>query len=255
MKTRIISAIVLVLICVPPLLLGGIYIKLLAAFVAVVGSYEFINIREKDFNIPLYVGILLYILAVNIFKDNIVSVTILFTIALFIGAIITPKLDINDVSLALLVGTVIAYAVHATLTIYTFNEGPYLMLFILLATFGSDTMALFTGMAFGKHKLCERISPKKTIEGAIGGWISGAIISFVFAHFFITSLDTNVITLLAITLPVIGQIGDLSFSMIKRHFKIKDFGNLIPGHGGVLDRCDSLIFCLIYFIAVVGMFI
>ena len=248
MKTRIISAIVLVILCVPPLVLGGIYIKLLAAFVAVVGSYEFINIREKEFNIPLYVGILIYILAINIFKNDMVSVTILFTIALFIAAIVTPKLDINDIALALLVGTIIAYGVNATLTIYEFEQGTLLMFFILLATFGSDTMALFTGMALGKHKLCPRISPKKTVEGAIGGWFFGALISYVFAHFFITALDSHVIMIL-------GQIGDLSFSMIKRHFNIKDFGNLIPGHGGVLDRCDSLIFCLIYFVAVVGIFL
>lgn len=253
MKTRIISAIILVLICFPPLFLGGIFIKLLAAFVAVVGSYEFISVREKDFNFPLYMGILFYILAVNVFTDQIVSVTILFTIALFVAAIITPKLDINDIALALLVGTIIAYAVRATLMIYDFNEGTRLMFFIIFATYGSDTMALFTGMALGKHKLCERISPKKTIEGAVGGWVFGGLIAYAFAHFFIHTLDRDLIIVLSVTLPIIGQIGDLSFSMIKRHFQIKDFGNLIPGHGGVLDRCDSLIFCLVYFVAVVGM--
>ncbi|HZJ86660.1 MAG TPA: phosphatidate cytidylyltransferase, partial [Erysipelothrix sp.] len=104
----------------------------------------------------------------------------------------------------------------------------------------------FGGSLFGKHKLIERISPNKTVEGAITGYIASVILSLLFARIFI-ELDQTLIYSVSFIIPIISQLGDLTFSMIKRHYGIKDFGYIFPGHGGVLDRIDSIIFSLIAF--------
>ena len=120
------------------------------------------------------------------------------------------------------------------------------MLYLILACYVTDTMAYFTGYKFGKHKMIPRISPKKTWEGAIGGYIFGFLVSLIFGLFF-TNLKWGIIVVSSLILPIISQIGDLSFSAIKRNYNVKDFGSIFPGHGGVLDRIDSLLFCIICF--------
>lgn len=125
--------------------------------------------------------------------------------------------------------------------------GKYLILIPLLAAFTSDAFALFAGMAFGKHKLAPELSPKKTVEGAVGGFagaiacclIYGAVMQFGF-HLQVNYLFLALYGALG---SVVAQLGDLSFSYIKRQYGLKDFGNIFPGHGGVLDRFDSVIFC------------
>ena len=117
----------------------------------------------------------------------------------------------------------------------------------LAISFGSDTFALFAGMLCGKHKLAPRVSPKKTVEGAVGGLIGGmvgmALMMFVGAAVLSDAyLGPREVVLFGVIGSVISQIGDLSFSVIKREFGVKDYGNLLPGHGGILDRFDSVTF-------------
>ena len=117
----------------------------------------------------------------------------------------------------------------------------------LAISFGSDTFALFAGMAFGRHKLAPHVSPKKTVEGGVGGLLGGvlgmmllhAVGSWILGSSF---LSWGQILALGLLGSVIDQIGDLSFSVIKREFGVKDYGKLLPGHGGVLDRFDSVTF-------------
>ena len=125
-------------------------------------------------------------------------------------------------------------------------------LYIAIACYGTDAFAYFTGVKFGKHKMIPRISPNKTWEGAIGGYVAGLVLSLIFGLSLLNfeALPSHLIIFLSITLPIIAQLGDLSFSAIKRHYKLKDFGTIFPGHGGVLDRIDSLLFCIIYTYAV-----
>ncbi|KAF0226311.1 MAG: phosphatidate [Erysipelotrichaceae bacterium] len=125
--------------------------------------------------------------------------------------------------------------------------GVNMMIFLLISTYTTDTGAYFSGFYFGKTKLNERISPKKTVEGSIGGWLIGSISGFIFAYFMVKGFNFWILVVMAVVFPIIGQIGDLAFSAIKRHFKIKDFGSIFPAHGGVLDRIDSLVFNLLFF--------
>ncbi len=118
---------------------------------------------------------------------------------------------------------------------------------IVFATYGSDTGAYFIGRAFGKHKMNPRVSPKKSWEGFFGGIVSGFIISMIISTLYWSSLDMTVNILLCLLCPVFAELGDLCFSAVKRHYKIKDFSNLLPGHGGVLDRVDSLLINILVF--------
>ena len=105
-----------------------------------------------------------------------------------------------------------------------------------------DTGAYFTGVLFGKHKLCEHVSPKKTVEGAIGGIVWSMIASAVLMLAF--KIQTNIFVMLGVTalMCIVGMLGDLFASIIKRSVGVKDYSNLIPGHGGILDRFDSMLF-------------
>ena len=125
------------------------------------------------------------------------------------------------------------------------------LLLLAIATFGSDTGAYFTGMAIGKHKSIPRLSPKKTIEGSIGGIILGSVLGLIFAYFTGILAKHWIIVPAVIVMTLTGQIGDLIFSAIKRYFEVKDYSKLLPGHGGILDRFDSVIFTapIIYYLA------
>jgi len=253
MKTRVISAIVLILICFPPLFLGGNYLKALLALVALLSAYEFTSIRKKRFNILLYLMMILFVLAINLFNNYATGISLFLLIALFVSGILFEDISLDDISATFMMANIIAFAITSIIKIYD-KHSLYLFFYILIASFACDIGALFTGMAFGKHKLCPRISPKKTVEGAIGGWLSGFILSFIFAYIFnYFDLGITYCLFYSLTLPLVAQIGDLSFSLIKRNYEVKDFGSIIPGHGGVLDRIDSVLFCLI-FLASTGVF-
>jgi phosphatidate cytidylyltransferase len=123
--------------------------------------------------------------------------------------------------------------------------GLYEVLYCLLIATVTDSFALFGGKMFGKTKLCKDISPNKTVEGSIVGTIFGTIVGVVFYTLLIGGRSIWIIILLTLLLSIFGQFGDLFFSSIKREHKIKDFSNVIPGHGGILDRLDSLLFITI----------
>lgn len=141
----------------------------------------------------------------------------------------------------------IPYFLSTFVRLNSMELGRYLILIPLVAAFTSDAFALFAGMAFGKHKLAPELSPKKTVEGAVGG-LAGAIVccllyGVVMQRGFGLQVNYANFALYGLLGSMVSQLGDLSFSYIKRQYGLKDFGNIFPGHGGVLDRFDSVIFC------------
>lgn len=154
----------------------------------------------------------------------------------------------SQVSWAFFGGLVVPYLLLSLLRIFQMNyhHGAFIVLLPLLAAWGADTCALFSGMLFGKHKLAPVVSPKKTVEGAVGGVVGGAVLVLIAAVIMNRTLDLEMPLWSAVVLgavgAVLGEIGDLSFSVIKRQTGIKDYGHIFPGHGGVLDRFDSVLF-------------
>lgn len=127
------------------------------------------------------------------------------------------------------------------------THGIFYILIPLLAAFGSDTFAYFVGRACGKHKLAPTLSPKKTVEGSVGGFVGAVVFCCVYGivmrYGFEIQISYAALALYGVLGSVVSQIGDLSFSYVKRQYGLKDFGTIFPGHGGVLDRFDSVIFC------------
>lgn len=147
---------------------------------------------------------------------------------------------------------VVFFSYHVVLTDQVSGFSSMVWL-VFLTAFGTDIMAYFTGLAIGKHKLCPGISPKKTVEGAIGGIMGSVLFCGAFGFFFACEVLTHCLIIGALG-GVVSQFGDLTASVFKRNMGIKDYGNLIPGHGGILDRFDSVLFTapmVYYYIALV----
>lgn len=248
MKTRIITALVILLCVIPPLLYGGIWIAALLAFIVIAGGLELLALSEYKGKWPviikplaiLCVFVLLYLQGQLTFPIMGIMCLVFLTIPVF-----TDRFHAKDAFLCIAY-IVLFYAIAAAF-LNIFKTDKLLVWYIIIATYGCDTGAYFCGRFFGKHKLNERISPKKTWEGAIGGWVLGTVLSFAFAYFMLPKLSIMTIALGSCIMTITGQLGDLAFSAIKRCFTIKDFSDLLPGHGGVLDRVDSLVFNFICF--------
>ena len=264
MTKRVVSAILMVLLFVPFLVLGGEYFTIFMAVLGIVGLYELLHIRSSKKPFPLVMRIIAYLLVVFLIVTNskaidfqynldyrIVSLIIFIFLAPMVFINNSKKYNLNDA--LFLVGSVVFIGLSFNLLVITRNFNIMYIIYLLLITTMTDTFALFTGMLVGKHKLAPLISPKKTIEGAIGGSIMGTIIA---TAFYTTVIGTNLplvfVAFITLLLTMIGQIGDLAFSAIKRYYGQKDFSNLIPGHGGILDRFDSLIFVVLAFVLVLG---
>lgn len=260
MKTRIISAIVMCIIVIPILFIGSIPFKILAILLSVASMYEILKARSSKSTIPLIIRILSYVLVslfvylgTSVYSANyeiIYKIMIGVFLLYFIPVVFidnTEKYSITDALYVL--GCTLFIGVAYNSFIIISNDSINYLIYLLLITVTTDTFAYFTGYFIGRNKMCEKISPKKTWEGAVGGSIVGTIIPSFF-YLYLINPSINIYLLLGITLilSIIGQIGDLFFSSVKRHYKIKDFSNLIPGHGGILDRLDSIIFVSLAFI-------
>lgn len=259
MKKRILSALIMVLICVPLLLKGGNLYKIGVILLSFMALYEFLSLKDNNKKIPFFIQFLSYtsllLLELNNFSQMTYTLTVdyrllsgLFLMFL-IPTILYPDKTVYSVKDAFyFIGSIffLGSSFSCLMTIRTVSLN--LTIYLILIAVMTDTFALFIGMLIGKHHLLERISPKKTIEGMIGGTFFGVFIPVLFYNTLIDN-QINLFFLISMTLflSVIGQLGDLVFSAIKRYFKKKDFSNLIPGHGGVLDRLDSIIFILLGF--------
>ena len=203
---------------------------------------------------PLYVFAIAFPLLQRFFANDIAFVAkialiavMLYLMYLFAFVIFSHgKILYTDAVTLCLSVFYILLGINMLVFIRDFPKGEYIYLLVFIGAWITDTFAYFVGVLFGKHKLIEDVSPKKTIEGSIGGTIFCAI-GFVSLGLVVGAIDASVkpnIILLVISgllVAVISQLGDLIMSVIKRHYGIKDYGRLLPGHGGALDRFDSIL--------------
>lgn len=256
MKKRILSAIVILAIVIPIIIKGGTLFSCATAIIGLFGFKELMDLKEKE--IPLFVKLIsifsfLYLTLSNIdnktlFYANYKSITLILFFILVPLVLYRDNKKYNIEDALFLIGSIFFLGVAFNYLIVVRNFSLYYLIFLLLITIITDSFSFITGSLIGKHKLCPTISPNKTVEGLIGGLVFGTFVSTVF---YVSAFDYtgNLILLILIVmlLSLIGQLGDLVFSSIKRHFNIKDFSNLIPEHGGILDRLDSILFVLLAF--------
>ena len=244
MKQRVITAVLLILLVVPCVIIGSYPFYLLAMAFICLASYEIMRLFDQKWPkwavYSIYLFFLITVVLAIIDPLKAISLSIVFLMYLFLLLIIFPQIQFEHIGLIFMIYFLALLTVISLLICQKIDR--MVVVLILLGTYITDTFALFCGMLFGKHKLNERISPKKTIEGSVGGFIISTIVCLLFSFIFIKGFPIELSIVASITLPIMGQIGDLAFSAIKRHFAIKDFGNIFPGHGGILDRIDSLIF-------------
>lgn len=257
MKKRIVSAIVFVVLWTIILLVDNpIFDSAVVAVLSIIATYEyykaFKNIGYNPISWIGYVGCLAIFLTGGIIPEEykLLLIKIIIPVGLIsaftyiiIGSV---KRTIVDVAITVFSLLYIPVMFSFMKLILNLEHGRFYIFYVFCGAFISDTFAFLVGSKFGKTKLAPDISPNKTVEGSIGG-ILGVILSFIIITLvgnYKLGINGNVFywTLISIAASVAGQFGDLTASAIKRYCKIKDFGNIMPGHGGVLDRFDSLMF-------------
>ena len=259
MMERTISAIVALAIFIPIFILGGTVYNIAILVLSIFALKEFLAIKQIKKELPAFITFISYVLLTLFVLTNITNKDIVFSIdyRIIAGLFLTltiPTVLYHDRSLYsivdafYLIGGIFFLGISFSLMILIRNIGLSLIIYLFLITVITDTYAYLTGKFIGKHKLLEEISPKKTWEGTIGGTVFG---TFIGSCYYLTVIDPNlpiyVVVLMTLFLSILGQFGDLFFSAIKRYYGKKDFSNIMPGHGGILDRLDSIIFVVLGF--------
>lgn len=258
MRQRIITGIIASIIFFPIVLLGNEYSYAgIFSFISLVGVFEMLRCTglHKTFyvSVPvLIVGGLMPLLTVLLPVADliwyVVGIAIVLALYLF-GAVVLSggKVPIDSLCVMSLFCLYISTALTGTVRIYLYyhDQGVYFYMFPFLVAWITDIFAYFTGRLLGRHQLCPDISPKKTIEGSIGGVVFAVGFSLLYAWIvqLVSGLQPNywVFAIVSFFMSVVSQIGDLILSVVKRHYAVKDYGRILPGHGGILDRFDSLL--------------
>ncbi len=252
MKTRILTAVVLVPILLIVLLaLDNIFSAVIFSLMMAVAAYELLFRTGMVRHSRLVVWSALSAVGITLLSyfdaasEYAIIVILLFLIALFSEMMHDHvKVRIDMLALCMVAGIIVPYLMSALIRILILKEGKYLILVPFAIAFLSDAGAYFVGIRFGKHKLAPVVSPNKTIEGVLGG-LGTAVVGMLLYGVVLQLLGFQVNYGIAILYGLLGSaaatFGDLCFSIIKRQTGIKDYGHLIPGHGGVLDRFDSML--------------
>lgn len=266
MIKRTLTAIVMIITLVPLLILGGWFFTALGMVLSFIAGFELLKMMEqKDERFkrlkwiaPLYNALL--VLSFKLVPEMVVPLVVLSILSFLALSIFRPSFSINSTINLIFVFIYSGLLMALTLSLRLlgkdtyFNQGFYLFVYLLITVIFTDMGAYFIGCSFGKHKLAPTISPKKSVEGAIGGIVFGTLFGMAFYlvttnylidySFFGFNMQYEWVAVLFISLflTLATEIGDLVASKLKRHYGIKDYGNIFPGHGGVMDRFDSLIF-------------
>ena len=253
MKTRIMAAVVLIpvllvlVLAAPKMISAVIFAALLA-----IGSYELLYRTHlvKHPRLVIYSSVMAFAVVMWSYAGAVhawlLIGLLLYTIVLFTEMMVDHvKVRIEMIALCYVAGAIVPFLLSSLIRILTMTTGRYVVLIPFAIAFLSDGGAYFAGLKFGKHKLAPVVSPNKTIEGALGGLIAAVLGMLIYAlvldlAFSQFRVNYGIAILYGLVGSLVGVFGDLCFSIIKRQTGIKDYGNLIPGHGGVLDRFDSM---------------
>ena len=264
MKQRVISAIIAAIIVIPIYLLGGWIFNLGIVMLGALAYIEVLKLRVSHNQIPNGVRVVGFLCLELIilsgfdigFSSNGISYLSLGTaLLLLIPSIFDKKEKYTTRDAIYLTGFITIIGAFLNIVIVTRNQhsGQWLLLYLLMIAILTDTFAFIIGTLIGRHKLIPSVSPKKSVEGSIAGTLIGTIIPVVYYQMVISSnLNIVLVIIMTLILSVLGQLGDLFFSKIKRENNIKDFSKIMPGHGGILDRLDSLAFITIGYAVIVN---
>ncbi len=258
-RTRLISGVILIAAALLVIISGGyvLYFTMLALSLIAAGElYKATGIRgERVFgamDIAGYVGIAAYYAAILLLPDSLhlMAVVIGFLLIMFVYVFKYPRYGVLHMMSAFVglvyCGVMLSFIYQTRMV----SGGQFIVWLIFISAWGCDTCAYCVGMLFGKHKMTPVLSPKKSVEGACGGVAGAIILGIIYA----VATDGPILAYAVIcgVGAVVSMVGDLTASAIKRNMDIKDYGNLIPGHGGVLDRFDSIIFTapMIYYLSI-----
>ena len=261
MKTRILTALGMAVVGVPILIFSKyIVFAITVALLSLVAVYEMLRVvgigKNYFLSVPAYLIALLLPIASFFFAEKhtfgflLACVAVLFAYLIysfFVAVFMRGALKFSELSQVFCASVYIIFSFTSISFMRYMNVGIVLwnLVIILVAAWGSDIFAYFTGRFFGRHKLIPEVSPKKTVEGSIGGIIcaTGLAVLYGFIVSRVTELTPNyaVLAVCGFVLSAVSQVGDLIASLIKREHGIKDYGNIFPGHGGVMDRFDSVL--------------
>jgi len=233
---------------------GGWPLLLMCLIVSLVGLRELYRAFSKE---DRYIHIVGYVIAVGYFFAAfvfgvgnwlLISVALLVIIVQTCLVVAFPKLTLADVAVTVYGFLYVPFLISFLMLVREHPYGQFFVWLIFTSAFGCDTFAYLTGVTIGRHKLVNTPSPKKSVEGLIGGVLGAALVGFFYGFFVVRFAEPGVehfiviSTVISLFGAVFSIVGDMSASALKRHAQIKDFGALLPGHGGVVDRADSIIF-------------
>lgn len=263
-KTRLLSGILLVALALLTIISGGyvLYGTLLAvSLIGVHELYRAVKVEEKGMNLLSavgYLGVIFYYFLLNMGLDAYIMMEVLLLLValMFVYVFTYPKYRAEQVMAAFFGVFYVAVMLSYIFQTRNLENGAFLVWLIFLCSWGCDTCAYCVGVLIGKHKMSPKLSPKKSVEGAVGGVAGAAVLGAVYgaatANYMQGGSHAAEFALICAVGALISMVGDLAASAIKRNHDIKDYGKLIPGHGGILDRFDSVIFTapVIYYLSI-----
>lgn len=260
-KTRLISGIMLVVIALVVIITGGNVLLGVMGAVSLIGMFELYRVFQIEKSLAGMVGyvaaILYYLnLPLHFLPDRMMLALLFLIVLLAVYVFSYPKYKADQIMACFFALFYVAMMLSFIYQTRMLPMGQYLVWLIFLCSWGSDTCAYCVGMLIGKHKMSPVLSPKKSVEGAVGGVVGSALLTALYAYLCrgamgITVTEVWMLAGISAIGALISMVGDLAASAIKRNYDIKDYGTLIPGHGGILDRFDSVIITapIIYFLA------